>query len=114
MSKLTEQQIAEIKKIYQEGDKPIRVIAEMYDVSRTTINRIVNPKYQNAQREKNKLRMQQNRQSYSVKRYPGLELNTANDADIIEKLDSTPNRQGYIKGLIRKDIQESPSDKKEQ
>ena len=34
-----------------------------------------------------------------------LVLNT--DADIIERLNSVPNRQGYIKSLIRKDIAES-------
>lgn len=27
------------------------------------------------------------------------------DADIIEKLDSVPNRLGYIRELIRKDLQ---------
>ena len=34
-----------------------------------------------------------------------LSLNVKTDADIIEKLDSTGNKQGYIKSLIRKDIQ---------
>lgn len=30
-----------------------------------------------------------------------LKLNLTNDADILKKLDSVPNRQGYIKDLIR-------------
>ena len=34
-------------------------------------------------------------------------LNHANDADIIEHLSTVENRQGYIKGLIRKDIEEN-------
>lgn len=33
-----------------------------------------------------------------------LKLNKKTDKDIIGKLDSTGNKQGYIKGLIRKDI----------
>jgi hypothetical protein len=33
-----------------------------------------------------------------------LKLMLRTDQDIIEKLDSVPNRQGYLKDLIRKDI----------
>jgi hypothetical protein len=33
-----------------------------------------------------------------------LKLNKKTDADILEKLDSVENRQGYIKHLIRKDM----------
>lgn len=33
-----------------------------------------------------------------------MKLNKNTDADIIEKLDSVPNKQGYIKELIRADI----------
>lgn len=33
-----------------------------------------------------------------------LKLNIGTDADILEKLNSVPNRQGYIKQLIRQDI----------
>ena len=36
-----------------------------------------------------------------------LKLNNNTDADIISKLDSVPSKQGYIKGLIRKDINNS-------
>lgn len=35
-----------------------------------------------------------------------LELHKVNDADIIRKLDTVDNKQGYIKTLIRRDIQE--------
>ena len=47
-------------------------------------------KYDKANKEK--------RQYYSLK------LSKENDADIIERLNSVPNMQGYIKDLIRKDI----------
>lgn len=33
-----------------------------------------------------------------------LKLNIRTDADIIEKLASVPNKQGYIKQLIRRDL----------
>ena len=34
-----------------------------------------------------------------------LKLNKETDADILERLDSVSNKQGYIKGLIRDDIE---------
>ena len=33
-----------------------------------------------------------------------LKLNTVNDKDVIERLNKQPNKQGYIKDLIRTDI----------
>ena len=33
-----------------------------------------------------------------------MKLNTKTDADILAKLDSVSNKQGYIKELIRKDL----------
>lgn len=33
-----------------------------------------------------------------------LKLNTGTDADILKRLDTVGNRQGYIKRLIREDI----------
>lgn len=34
-----------------------------------------------------------------------LKLNRRTDEDVLEKLDSVPSKQGYIKGLIRVDIE---------
>ena len=34
-----------------------------------------------------------------------LKLNRKTDADILDRLDAVPNKQGYIKGLIRNDIE---------
>ena len=34
-------------------------------------------------------------------------LTKKTDADILNKLDSVPNKQGYIKGLIREDIKKT-------
>ena len=36
-----------------------------------------------------------------------LKVMTRTEADIIEKLDSVPNKAGYIKELIRRDIENS-------
>lgn len=36
-----------------------------------------------------------------------VELNKKTDADILERLDQVDNKQGYIKKLIRKDIDEA-------
>lgn len=40
-------------------------------------------------------------------RFYHMKLNYKTDADIMEKLQSVPSMQGYIKELIRKDIAES-------
>ena len=37
-----------------------------------------------------------------------LRFNLKTDADILEKLDSIPNKLGYIKQLIRADIEKNP------
>lgn len=38
-----------------------------------------------------------------------MKLNLKTDADILARLDSVPNKQGYIKALIRKDMYEHMS-----
>lgn len=38
-----------------------------------------------------------------------MKLNLKTDADILEKLDSVKNRQGYIKALIRADMEKCKS-----
>lgn len=40
----------------------------------------------------------------AVKQYL-FQVNKRTDADIIKKMESVPNKTGYIKGLIRKDIE---------
>lgn len=58
--------------------------------------------------------MNSNKQSLASMKYDKkntrdirLKLNKKTDADILEKLDSVENKQGYIKDLIRKDIENS-------
>ena len=38
-----------------------------------------------------------------------LKLNLKTDADILERLEESGNKQGYIKRLIREDIKKDPS-----
>lgn len=40
----------------------------------------------------------------NTKRF-AIELNLKNDFEIIKKLEEVPNKQGYIKELIRKDLE---------
>lgn len=42
-----------------------------------------------------------------MKRQMSLSFHLETDNDILEKLDSVENKQGYIKSLIRKDIEAS-------
>lgn len=42
-------------------------------------------------------------QAANIKKYT-LGVNRKTEADLIEVLDSIPNRQGYIKSLIRQDM----------
>lgn len=54
--------------------------------------------------KKDKYKAQNKYQAEKCKRYY-LRLVKTTDADIIAKLDSVPNKMGYIKELIRKDLQ---------
>lgn len=36
-----------------------------------------------------------------------IKLNLRTDKDVLERLDGVPSKQGYIKGLIRRDIEEA-------
>lgn len=39
-----------------------------------------------------------------------MKLNLRTDADVLAKLNSVPNKQGYIKQLIRRDIEQEERD----
>ena len=47
-------------------------------------------------------------------RYFTLKYNTTTDADVIDKLESVPSKQDYIRQLIRKDLAEKADNKKEE
>ena len=108
MGRLSEQQKNEIRERYNNscGSITYANLAEEYGVSSNTIARIMNPQYYEKERERNRLRMQDYRTNSepTSKVYSPLHCHIEKDADIIAKLDSVENRNGYIKDLIRKDI----------
>lgn len=56
--------------------------------------------------DREKQRLAQRRYFAKTKQYL-IRVNPDNESDIIERLDSVPNRSGYIKGLVRADIARS-------
>lgn len=106
MSRLSEEQIEEIKREYTVNRTSYQALAKCYGVSSTTIGRIVNPSYAERERQANSARYKAKREIYerNRKRCVGLSLHNVYDADIIAKLESVPSKLGYIKELIRKDI----------
>lgn len=108
MAKLTETQIAEIREKYSSAKTTHRALAEEYGVSYTTINRILNSDYADRERARNRERNKRNKDAYNMNsKYYTFCFNTEKDADVIDKLDSVENRQGYIKELVRRDIEEN-------
>lgn len=55
----------------------------------------------------NKATIRQARYDEKNTRIVKMKLNLKKDRDILEKLDSEPNKQGYIKKVIREDIKKS-------
>lgn len=53
----------------------------------------------------NKHSLQQNKSDKIHCKVITFKFNKVNDKDILDKLDSVPNKQGYIKSLIRKDLE---------
>ena len=54
--------------------------------------------------ESRKITPQERYDRQNTVRICGLKLNKKTDKEIIEKLKSVPNKQGYIKNLIKNDI----------
>lgn len=51
----------------------------------------------------------QNRYSKKVVRHIGFDLNRNTEPDLIEHLEAQPNKAGYIKRLIREDMEKQKS-----
>lgn len=98
---------SEIIKDYKTGLYSYASLAAKYGVSGTSIGRIVNPEYQEREREKNKLR-QRNYEPKKAQYTINLRF-YEQDQELIEKMKSVDNKQAYIKELIRKDITKKSS-----
>ena len=87
---------------YKTGMYSYAALAAKYNISSTSVGRIVNPEYEEREREKSKIRQRNYEQPK-----PNYTVNLRfydKDQDVIEKVKSVDNIQTYIKGLIRKDI----------
>lgn len=104
MGKLTVLQKEEIKNKYSSCNLSYRELAEEYGVSWITIARLMNPSYAQKERVTKREHAKAVRSAHATKTFAPLTCHLEKDADIIEKLDSVDNRQGYIKALIRNDI----------
>lgn len=92
---------------YKTGQYSYASLGAKYGVSGTSIGRIVNPEYQEREREKSRLRQQNYTQ-------PKADYNInlrfyKQDQELVEKIKSVDNKQAYIKDLIRKDIDKEKS-----
>lgn len=87
---------------YKTGQYSYAALGAKYGVSGTSIGRIVNPEYQEREREKNRLR-QRNYTPEKAEYNINLRF-YEQDLELVEKVKSVDNKQTYIKGLIRQDI----------
>ena len=87
---------------YKTGDYTYASLAAKYNISRTSIGRIVNPEYQEREREKSKIR-QRNYEQPKPKYMVNLRF-YEKDQELLDKVKSVDNIQTYVKDLIQEDI----------
>lgn len=97
----------QIIKDYKTGDYSYASLGAKYGISGTSVGRIVNPDYQEREREKNKLR-QRNYEQPKAKYSINLRF-SEQDQELIDKVKSVDNKQTYIKDLIREDLAKEKS-----
>lgn len=93
----------QIREDYSTKKYSYAALAVKYGVSGTSIGRIVNPEYQEREREASRIRQR----SYEQPK-PAYSLNIRfydKDKALIEKVKSTQNIQQYIRDLIAADIE---------
>ena len=87
---------------YKTGQYSYASLGAKYGISGTSVGRIVNPVYQERERERSKIRQR----SYEQPK-PKYMVNLRfyeKDHKLIDKIKSVDNIQTYVKNLIRKDI----------
>lgn len=92
----------QIIKDYKTGHYSYSALSGKYNISTTSIGRIVNPDYYEREKVKNKIRgqsYQQPKPKYNV----GVKFYETDQA-LIDKIKSVDNKQQYIKDLIAEDI----------
>lgn len=108
-SKLTDEQRESIRQARNLEGVPYYILAQEYGVSARTIERICEPEKYEKQKQSNLNSQKRNyhkireSQKNTYSRYQ-LKLHKENDADLITKLEEQESVNGYIKVLIKKDI----------
>ena len=87
---------------YSTGQYSYASLAAKYGVSGTSIGRIVNPEYEEREREKSRIR-QRSYEQPKPKYMVNLRFSEKDQA-LIDKIKSVDNIQTYVKNLIREDI----------
>lgn len=110
MKHLTTADKKEILKLYSEDGYTLSAIAKEFSITPTAVSRIVNPEYRDREKQyslnyykTHKEELQKKQKEIYVRRY--LKLHKENDKDVISKLNSVSNVNGYLKNLIREDIE---------
>lgn len=107
---LSKEQIEEIRKNYTGRIGEIGELVEKYQVSRSTIYRVIRPEGTEAERQQRRKYMSENykypeRYSFRLTVDPIKEPDVYNKLLSVEKTGNIGARQHYIKQLIKKDIQ---------
>ena len=107
--KLSDAERKEIRRLNEEEGISYAALAVRFDVSYPTISRICNPDKYEEQKKRNIESNRKNmkkilRQRKESQRVFSITLTRSKDSDMINHLDSKDNVSGYLKSLIRKDM----------
>lgn len=116
---LTDKQREEIRRNYKGKRGELDKLAEKYEVSRSTISRIIRPEQNDQDIERRRLYEARRREMGIGKGHYGFKLivDPVKEPEIYEKLFELENcgivgaRQDYVRELIRKDIRERKANK---
>lgn len=92
---------------YKTGKYTYASLEAKYGISRTSIGRILNPEYYEREKEKNKIR--QRAYDAPPAQYTVNLRFYAQEQALIDKVKASNNKQQYIKGLIKADIDKEDS-----
>ena len=111
---LTEDMRSEIKRLHDESGQSYTSLAEQYSVSPKTVARICNPEKYAEEKQRNEEYRKRNIHKILDRRKKAqrefhLRLSYAKDTDMIDHLDSLANVNGYLRTIIRRDMEDNIS-----
>lgn len=110
--KLTDDMRNEIRRLHSENGLSYTSIAEQYPVSPKTASRICNPekyaeeKQHNEEYRKRNMHKILDRRKESQREFH-LRLSYSKDADMIDHLEAMDNVNGYLRTIIRRDMEDT-------